>query len=222
MHAVETVVVDEAHSCTGVVVVEAHPIVRWALVRMTDHARDLDALGAAESIAEAIPLIERLEPAVVTLAIDNHSSAELDPVGRLRTRFPSLGIVILAAEPDDDLLFRALELGASAFVVKRAPVEEILSAVRHAAVAAGSFSSTCLADALRRRAAAASRPRLADRDREVLAMLQQGMSTAAVAKQLYVSHSTAKARIGHLYDKLGASNRAQALMAAVRLGLIEP
>ncbi|MGN6609579.1 MAG: LuxR C-terminal-related transcriptional regulator [Jatrophihabitans sp.] len=225
MHAVSsaTAPVEAERAATKVLVVEAHPIVRWALARMADREHDLASVGTAESIDEALPLIAELRPVVITLAIETgQDQTELDRVPELRTRFPELGVVVLASEPDDELLFRALDVGASAFVIKRAPVEEILSAVRHAAVASGSFSATGLADALRRRSVAASRPALAARDREVLDMLHRGMSTAEVARTLYVSHSTAKARIAHLYDKLGAANRAQALMAAVRLGLIEP
>jgi DNA-binding NarL/FixJ family response regulator len=224
MHAVPAdPAVSAERSCTEVLVIEAHPIVRWALARMADREHDLASVGTAEDVDAALPLIADLRPAVVTLAIETGQQPnELHRVPELRERFPSLGVVILASEPDDDLLFRALDAGASAFVIKRAPVEEILSAVRHAAVASGSFSATGLADALRRRSVAASRPALAARDREVLEMLHRGMSTGEVAKTLYVSHSTAKARIAHLYDKLGAANRAQALMSAVRLGLIEP
>lgn len=209
--------------CIRVLIIEAHPIVRWALGRMTDRERDLNTVGTAEDVDEAIELIADLRPNVVTLSIEvGHTPMELGRVPELRELFPSLGVVVLASEPDDDLLFQSLDVEASAFVIKRAPVDEILSAVRHAAVASGSFSATGLADALRRRNAADRRPVLADRDREVLRMLHCGMSTNDVAKRMYVSHSTAKSRIAHLYHSLGAANRAQALMAAVRMGLIEP
>jgi DNA-binding NarL/FixJ family response regulator len=223
MHAVSPVAVLDARDSVRVLIIEAHPIVRWALARMADRERDLTSIGATETVDEALSLIDQLRPEVITLAVEaGAASHDMDRLPELRRRHPDLGIVVLASEPDDELLFQALEHGASAFVIKRAPVEEILSAVRHAAVASSSFSCTGLADALRRRTAAAARPKLADRDRDVLTMLHEGMSTSEVAKRLYVSHSTAKARIAQLYDKLGAANRAQALMAAVRLGFIQP
>src|SRR5216683_3268261 len=98
---------------------------------------------------------------------------------------------MLTSSGEDDLLFRALETGASAFVAKTAPVAEVIAAIRHAAVAASSFTAVGLAGALSRRRTA-----------------------------MYVSQSTAKTYVARLYDKLGAANRSQALMTAVHLGLI--
>src|SRR4051794_26990202 len=133
MHAVPPVAVMDDRACIRVLIVEAHPIVRWALSRMTDRERDLNCVGSAEGVDDAVPMIEAQRPDVITLAIEtNHVPMEINRLPELRRLYPSLGIVVLASEPDDDLLFQALEHGASAFVIKRAPVDEILSAVRHA------------------------------------------------------------------------------------------
>lgn len=118
------------------------------------------------------------------------------------------------------MLFRALDTGASAFVAKTAPIAEILGAIRHAAVAASSFTASGLAVALSRRQVAQGRFALSPRESEVLMLLRDGLSTPAIARRIYVSPSTAKTYITRLYDKLGATNRAQALMIAVQHGLI--
>jgi DNA-binding NarL/FixJ family response regulator len=138
----------------------------------------------------------------------------------LRDRYADLGIVMLTSRGEDDLLFRALETGASAFVAKTAPIGEVLAAIRHAAVAASSFTAAGLADALTRRRTATDGHVLSPRETQVLRMLRDGMSVPAIAATLYVSQSTAKTYVARLYDKLGAANRAQALMTAVHLGLI--
>ena len=103
---------------------------------------------------------------------------------------------------------------------KTAPVEEILCAIRHAAVAASSFTAAGLAMAMARRQSTVARLALSPREREVLMLLRDGESIPAIARTLYVSPSTAKTYVSRLYEKLGASNRAQALMAALRHGLI--
>jgi DNA-binding NarL/FixJ family response regulator len=141
---------------------------------------------------------------------------------QLRDRYTDLGIVVLTSRGEDDVLFRALETGVSAFVAKTAPTAEVLSAIRHAAVAASSFTAAGLAVALKRRNRTASNLALSPRETEVLRMLGAGMSIPAIARTMYVSPSTAKTYVVRLYEKLGATNRAQALMSAVRFGLIRP
>lgn len=127
--------------------------------------------------------------------------------------------MVLTAQGEDDVLFRAMETGVSAFVGKAAPMEEILCAIRHAAVAASSFTAAGLALAMARRQSTAARLALSPRERELM-LLRDGVSIPAIARTLYVSPSTAKTYVSRLYEKLGASSRAQALMAALRNGLI--
>src|SRR5206468_4205574 len=122
-----------------------------------------------------------------------------------------------AAVDHDAPLIRAMEAQASAYVARSAPVEEALAAIRHAAVAPDSFTASGLAAILGRRRTGEL---LSPREREVLALLIQGLSIAEIARAMHLSHSTAKTYTARLYEKLGAANRAQALMAALRLGLI--
>jgi DNA-binding NarL/FixJ family response regulator len=108
----------------------------------------------------------------------------------------------------------------SAFVAKTAPLEEVLAAIRHAAVAASSFTASGLAPALARRRTVQDRFALSSREREVLYLLRDGMSIPAIAGAMLISTSTAKTYVARLYEKLGAANRAQALMTAVHYDLI--
>jgi len=202
-------------------VVESHPVTRWGLTKMADEQPDLHVVGETDSAAEAIRLVASLQPDVVTIGISLLDRNGLDLARELRDRCDALGIVILTGSGEDDVLFRALETGVSAFVSKRAAVDEILAAIRHAAAAASSFSASGLAAALRRRQDTVDRCTLSTRERQVLCLLSAGHSVPALAAALYISVSTAKTYVARLYDKLGASNRSQALMAAVRLGLVE-
>jgi DNA-binding NarL/FixJ family response regulator len=204
-----------------VLVVDAHPVTRGGLRQLISDQFDLEVIGEAGDAANAVMAVDRLQPDVVCMGMTLPDRGGLSFVRDLRERHPLLGIVVLTSHDDDDMLFGALDAGASAFVSKNAPVAEVMSALRHSSVSAASFTSTGLAAALRRRSAGNRSALLSPRERQVLQLLANGRSVAEVAAELYVSLSTAKTYVSRLYEKLGADNRAQALMAAVRLGLTD-
>jgi DNA-binding NarL/FixJ family response regulator len=140
-------------------------------------------------------------------------------VKELRGNNPALGIVVLSMYSGDEYLFGALDNGASAFVSKDAPAEDVMAAARHAVAMPGSFSAPNLAEAMQRRLSP-SGPQLTPREREVLNLLADGLGVAEISKELYISQSTTKSHVSKLYEKLGAANRAQALMTALNMGLI--
>ena len=129
-----------------------------------------------------------------------------------------MGIVILTMYAGAAQVMGALEAGASAFIPTPAPADEVLAAARHAAAAPGTFSAADLAGVLRR--ASSQKVLLTQRERDVLLLLAEGHAVAAIAKRLYISPSTTKSHIARLYEKLEAGNRAQAMVNAMRLGLL--
>ncbi len=200
-------------------VVENHPVTRWGITRLLDEQPDLEVVGETGSAQEAVKLAAVLLPDVVTIGLTGPDAFGLPLARELRNRFDDLGVVILAAADEDDVLLQAFETGVSAFVAKSAPVTEVVAAVRHASVAASSFTASGLAAALRRRRTAAPTYDLSARERQVLDLLMAGRSVPSLAASLHISPSTAKTYVSRVYDKLGARNRAEAVMAAVRLGL---
>jgi DNA-binding NarL/FixJ family response regulator len=205
----------------GVAVIDGHTLTRYGLVNLVSSAEDIVMVGECGSAAEAAALVAASRPDVVVLDVALPDGDGLRVARELRDRYPDLGIVLLTSNTEDDVLFRALETGVSAFVCKTAPNAELLAAIRHASVAAASFTATGLALALGRRAARNSGLVLSPREREVLYLLVDGLSVPAIARSMFVSPSTAKTYVARLYEKLGACNRAQAIMSALRLGLIE-
>ncbi len=203
------------------VVIDGHTLIRYALRCLIEQQQDIEIAGESATAGGAAGLVAELQPDVVTVDVALPDGNGLALARELRDRSGSLGIVMLTSQGEDDVLFRALETGVSAFVPKTAPVEEILGAIRHAAVAASSFTAAGLADALARRRDVSERLALSPREREVLRLLQEGLSIPTIARTMYVSQSTAKTYVARLYDKLGASSRAQALMTALQLGLIQ-
>jgi len=204
-----------------VAIVDGHTLTRYGLQSLVGDQPDIEVVAEASLASTALAVVADALPDVVVLDIALPDGDGLRVARDLRDRYADLGIVLLTSNGEDDVLFRALETGVSAFVSKAAPNEELLAAIRHAAVAATSFTATGLALAVVRRGRTSDRLRLSPREAEVLGMLGEGLSVPAIARALYVSQSTAKTYVARLYEKLGASNRAQAIMAALRLGLID-
>ena len=206
---------------TRVLLVDDHELIRKGLRHAFERDRTFEVVGEAASAAEAIRQAGALQPDVVIMDLRlAENSSGLEATRALRKSSATMGIVILTMYAGDDQLFGALEAGASAFVPKTAPAEEVVAAARHAASSPSAFTAADLAEAMKRRLAPAG-PQLSPRESQVLRLLADGMSVAGIAKQLYVSESTAKTHISKLYEKLGAANRAQALMTALKLGLLE-
>ncbi|MQA25487.1 MAG: response regulator [Micromonosporaceae bacterium] len=200
------------------VAVDRHTLARLGLAYATAATDDIELVGGAEDAQDARRLVADLAPTVVTIGGELTDSDGITLGRELRRAHPGLGVVLLAAA-DDGLLLQALQAGLSAFVTKTADTNEILAAIRHAAVSATTFASPGLAAAIAARHHRPSSP-LSAREHEVLHLLRDGYTTPRIAVALSVSESTVKTYIGRLYEKLGAGNRAQALMTAVRRGLL--
>lgn len=203
-----------------VLLVDDHELIRQGLRRAFEREDDFTVAAEAGSIAEGLQAVAEHHPDVIICDLRLPDGDGLQLTREVRKSDTETGIVILTMYAGDEHLFGALEAGASAFVPKDAPAEEVVSAARHAASSPTAFSAPDLADAMRRRLTP-SGPQLSPREREVLGLLADGMAVAQIAKALYISESTAKTHISKLYEKLGAGNRAQAIMTAMRMGLIK-
>jgi DNA-binding NarL/FixJ family response regulator len=204
---------------TTVILVDDHELIRQGLRRAFERESDFTVIGEASTVADALSLAEAIRPDVIIMDLRLPDGSGLDATRRLRQALPQVGIVVLTMYAGDEQLFGALEAGASAFVPKNTPAEEVVAAARHAASSPTAFTANDLAAAMHRRLAP-SGPRLSPREQDVLRLLADGLAVAQISRQLYISESTAKTHISKLYEKLGASNRAQALITAMRLGLI--
>ncbi len=204
---------------TSVLLVDDHDLIRQGLRRAFERDADFTVVGEASSVADATRMIDEHTPDVVILDVRLPDGSGLDAARQARAKYPNLGIVILTMYAGDEQLFGALEAGASAFVPKDAPAEDVVAAARHAGASPHAFTAADLADAMKRRLSP-SGPQLSQREREVLDLLAEGLGVAQISRRLYISVSTTKTHISKLYEKLGAANRAQALMTALRMGLI--
>lgn len=209
----------------SVALVDDHAVVREAVAGMLGAQDEITVVGQAGSLSEGLSLIDRLLTAppeghlVAVVDVTMPDGSGLALVRTARERSKDIGLVVLTMLNDDTTLLEALDAGASALVRKSAPSEQVISAVRHAAEMPGEFSASGLAEAMRHQAET-PQTNLTAREAEVLRLLVEGSSVAQVGRQLFMSPSTVKTHIGKIYEKLGAHNRASAVIAAVRLGLV--
>jgi DNA-binding NarL/FixJ family response regulator len=202
-----------------VLLADDHALIRQGLRRAFELTEDLEVVAEAGSASEALALDRAYVPDVHVIDVNLGDGSGIDVVRQVRQSRPTAGLVVLTMYDGDEHLLGALDAGASAFVLKQAPAAEVVDAARRAAGSPNGFSADGLAAAMRRRLQAPV-VNLTPRELEILTLLAQGKSVAQVSAELFVSASTTKTHMVRLYDKLGAANRTQAVMSAVRLGLV--
>jgi DNA-binding NarL/FixJ family response regulator len=201
-----------------IALVDDHTLVREGLCRMLE-SEGLRVVAQGASVAEGQALLATTPFDVLVVDVTLPDGNGIDLAKAARARSEALGIVVLTMHGDDETLLSALDAGASAFLHKTATFDEILDAVHRSHLHPDVFSASGLAGALRRQNHS-DKPHLTARELDVLSCLGEGWPVAQVAQRLHLSESTVKTHISRVYEKLGAANRTQAVMAAVRLGLV--
>jgi DNA-binding NarL/FixJ family response regulator len=205
-----------------VLIVDDHEVLASSLAMVLDAEEDISTVGVATTLEQARALVGTAQPDVVLL---DHRMPDGDGVGAipsLRALRPSIGVVVLTASPSDHVLLAAIEAGASGFLSKTRSLDEVTAAVRAAAAGESVISPELLARLLPRfgRGKPHSADELTEREREVLALVAEGLSNAAIAERLVVSVHTVRNHIASLSAKLGAHSKLEALSIAVRRGLL--
>jgi DNA-binding NarL/FixJ family response regulator len=213
-----------------VVLADDHAMVRAGFRMVLDAEDDIHVLGEASDGEQAVRVCQQLHPDVVLMDVQMPRTDGLAATARLAAD-PELTcrIIIVTTFERDDYIFEALRAGASGFLLKNAPPEELIHAVH--VVAAG---DALLAPSVTRRVieASARQPilrqdldglqRLTEREREVLRLLATGCSNAELAARLFVSEGTVKTHVSCLLTKLGLRDRVQAVVYAYESGLVQP
>jgi DNA-binding NarL/FixJ family response regulator len=215
----------------SVLLVDDEALVRAGLRMILETADDMTVVGDAEDGQGAIDAVGRHRPDVVLMDVRMPRLDGLAATAAIRTRPRPPAIVVLTTFDTDDAVFRALEAGATGFLLKDTAPEELLRAVRHAASGDSMLSPAVTRRVInrftaedrsqRRREALDRLGGLTGREREVLVQIGLGHANAEIAKNLYMSEATVKSHISHLFDKLSVSNRVQIAIAAFRAGLVD-
>jgi len=207
-----------------VLVVDDHELVADSLVRVLSLEDDLEPVGIAPTIARAREMVASTRPDVVLLDQELPDGPGTDSIGAMRAHHPEVQIVMLTASTSDQVLTRAMAAGAAGFVSKTSGLGELVGAVRAAARGDAVISPALLGRLLarmRREPSAVGRD-ITAREAEILALLAQGMSNAAIAAHLVLSVHTIRNHVANLLAKLGAHSKLEALAIAVRENLVEP
>jgi DNA-binding NarL/FixJ family response regulator len=207
--------------------VDDHGFFRSGLREILAEFDAVEVVGEAESGDAALALIERRRPDVVLMDLHMPGLSGAEATRRIRELSPGTEVVMLTVSAAEDDIVDALEAGAVGYLLKDAQGEEILRALKEAAqggsVLSPAIARTVVERARRTRAEAAAPKALTElsgREREVLRLLAEGKDNAEIAGELYVSVATVKHDVSTLLAKLGASNRLQAAIKAVRSGLL--
>jgi DNA-binding NarL/FixJ family response regulator len=210
-----------------VLVADDQSMVRAGFRMLLTGEQDIEVVAEASNGREAIAMTERFNPAVVLMDIRMPEIDGLEATRRILAANQAARILILTTFGLDEYVYEALRAGASGFVLKDDPAEQLIAAVR--TVAAGNaLLSPAITKRVIRQFTRIARPappkelgELTEREREILRLIATGLSNAEIGRDLYISETTVKTHVTHILQKLGLRDRVQAVVLAYQAGLFE-
>jgi DNA-binding NarL/FixJ family response regulator len=204
-----------------VLVVDDHEVLSGSLALVVDAEKDMESVGIARNLDEARTRVVNRAPDVILLDRRLPDGDGIEAIAELRELRPEAKVVVLTASDNDQVLVQAIESGASGFLSKSRGIGEVIGAVRSAAageaVISGEMLSRLLPKLTRNGGPSVD---LTPREQDVLELLAEGKSNAAIAESLFVSVHTVRNHVANLSSKLGAHSKLEALSIAVRRGLL--
>ena len=203
------------------------PVVTEGLQVILSSVNDFLVVGSAANGLEALEQIERLQPDLVVMDLRMPIMNGIQATEQARKRFPEVRVLILTTYDDDEWVFDAVRAGASGYLLKDAPREQIISAIRGTAAGATHVDPkvagklfTYIAQPGAVHASPTVGVELSAREREVLQLLADGLSNADIAERLFLSKGTVQNYVSSLFSKLEVTDRTQAAVLALRYGLV--
>jgi DNA-binding NarL/FixJ family response regulator len=196
-----------------------HPIVRAGFEGMLAEKPDLEVVGEAGNGEEAVRLADRLRPDVVLMDLRMPEVDGVEAIVRIKEDHPHVHILVLTTYDSDADILRAIEAGATGYLLKDTPREELFRAIRAAARGEPVLAPSVTAR-LMQRAKTPSQAALSGREIEVLELVARGKSNRELAKDLHLSEATVKSHLIHIFDKLGVTDRTAAVTVALERGIL--
>jgi DNA-binding NarL/FixJ family response regulator len=223
---------------TRMVIVDDHALTRQSLQNMLADEDDIEIVGEAANGRQALLLCSRLWPDLILMDVRMPEMDGLAATKEVKQRYPETSVMMLTMHENPDYLLEALKAGAAGYVLKDAPQEAIIEAVRRVSNGESPMDPELAARLLRRLAsdgearrggrgsheaqeAARLKTALTPRELEVLDIMKLGRSNREIAADLVISLGTAKNHVEHIMAKLGVSDRTQAVVKALELGILE-
>lgn len=202
-----------------VVIVDDHPVVREGLVGLLETQDDLSVIGQASDGREAIAITVKTEPDLVLMDLQMPEMGGTEAIAEIKQRLPGCQVLVLTTYDTDADILHAIEAGATGYLLKDAPREELFRAVREAANGTPALSPVVA----RRLLEHTRRPTfetLTAREIEVLERAARGTTNADIAADMLLSEATVKSHLAHIYRKLGVHDRTAAVTTALDKGII--
>jgi len=206
-----------------VLLADDHALVRAGIRQFLEHAGDVQVIAEADDGEAAKELIRQFQPDVAVLDIQMPKASGIEVTRWVRANYPGMGILILTAYDDDPYVLAVLQAGANGYVLKTASPADLIQAVHDVYLGKSVLDPSITQKLL----AQLSQPRdilkveqLTGREMEVLALAARGFTNKAIAVQMGISDRTVQGHLAHIFNKLQASSRTEAVMRAVSLGWI--
>jgi NarL family two-component system response regulator LiaR len=204
-----------------VMVVDDHAMVRTGLAAFLEISDDLDLVGQATNGRQAVALCERSQPNVILMDLVMPEMDGVTATRTIRERWPQVQVIALTSFQEKELVRDALQAGAIGYLLKNVSIDDLTEAVR----AAHAGRSTLAPEAIQALIRVESQEPvpgddLTPREREVLALLVEGLSNPGISKRLVISLGTTRSHVGKILSKLEVSNRAEAIAVAIRRNLV--
>jgi len=206
-----------------VLLADDHAIVRAGIRQLLEHSGDIQIVAEASDGEAAKALIQQHHPDVAVLDIQMPKASGIEVTRWVRANMPGVGVLILTAYNDDPYVMAVLQAGANGYVLKTAAPEELIQAVHDVhegkSVLDASITQKLMAHMFSGSKASVVEE-LTDRELEVLSLAAKGFTNKAIGVQLGISDRTVQGHLAHIFDKLQAGSRTEAVMRAVSLGWI--
>jgi len=207
-----------------VVLADDHVMVRQGIRQFLEEEGDITVVAEAADGQEALRLVAQHQPDVAVLDVQMPGTTGVEAARQIRERFPGVRILILTAYDDDPYIFALLRAGAHGYILKSAPAEELVRAVRAVAAGQTALSPEVARKVVQQVAAPAGRADqpepLTDREIEVLRLTARGGTNKEIGRALGISARTVQGHLANIYGKLGVYSRTEAVTAALRRGWI--
>jgi DNA-binding NarL/FixJ family response regulator len=225
---------DRAENARGerlrVMVVDDHALFRRGLEMVLSQEPDIDLVGEASDGAEAVERATELMPDVVLMDVRMPRRSGIEAAGQIKDMLPHVKILMLTISDEEADLYDAIKAGASGYLLKEIPIEEVADAIRSVWQGQSRISPSMASKLLTEFANMSKQtndrpqmpaPKLTDREMEVLKLVAQGMNNRDIAKDLFISENTVKNHIRNILEKLHLHSRMEAVVYAVREKLLE-
>ena len=199
-----------------ILLVEDHQVVRQGLVALLSATGDLEVVGSVGDGLEAVEVWRRTRPDVTLMDLQMPRQGGVETIKQIRAEFPQARVIVLTTFDGDEDIYRALQAGARAYLLKGMPLEELLTTIRE--VHAGKLHiPSSVAEKLAERI---SGQELTERELGVLERIVAGRANKEISTDLFISEATVKTHINRLLGKLGVTDRTQAATLAIKRGLV--